>query len=156
MLTNDSLAGPFGPLDDLVARIEASSADVWSATGNHYPQDHMQSYLLAFRDGVLAREPLGGFFAAVRAQDTKKAVIQTYEFGLSELVHSHGLSAEVGWTKDALGIPDSADSVLGGWARMLRTGFPFVKRTLLEQRRFADQRAAIAAVVKQEYGVELS
>ncbi|MBF4768356.1 hypothetical protein ISU10_11315 [Nocardioides agariphilus] len=155
VLTNDSLAGPYGPLDDLVGRIEASSAEVWSATGNHFPQDHMQSYLLAFRDGVLGREPLRGFFADVRAQETKKAVIQTYEFGLSQLVQQHGLSAEVGWSKEALGISSSADSVLGGWARMLATGFPFVKRTLLEQRRFADLRGPIATVVQQEYGVEL-
>lgn len=155
ILTNDSLAGPFGPLDPLLSRIEASSAEVWSATGNHFPQDHMQSYLLAFRDGVLDREPLRGFFADVRAQETKKDVIKTYEFGLSELVQRHALRAEVGWPKEALGIDRSTDSVLGGWAPMLADGFPFVKRTLLEQRRFADLRPAIAAVVRQEYGVEL-
>ncbi len=156
VLTNDSLAGPFGPLDDLVRRLEASTADVWSATANHYPQDHMQSYLLAFRGGVLGREPLRGFFAGVRGQETKKAVIQTYEFGLSELVAEYGLTSEVGWSKQDLGIAETTDSVLGGWAAMLTTGFPFVKRTLLEQRRFADYRAAIAAVVAQEYGVELA
>ena len=155
VMTNDSLAGPYGPLDDLLARIEASSAEVWSATANHFPKDHMQSYLLAFRDGVLAREPLRGFFAQVRAQETKKAVIQTYEFGLSDLVQQHGLTAEVGWPKEDLGIERMTDSVLGGWARMLASGFPFVKRTLLEQRRFADQHDAIAAVVRQQYGVDV-
>jgi hypothetical protein len=155
IVTNDSLAGPFGPLDRLLARIEASTAEVWSATGNHFPQDHMQSYLLAFRDGVLGREPLRGFFAEIRAQETKKAVIQAYEFGLSDLVRRHGLHAEVGWPKEALGIERSTDSVLGGWAAMLTSGFPFVKRTLLEQRRFAELRPAVAAVVRQEYGVEL-
>ncbi len=155
VMTNDSLAGPYGPLDDLVARIEASSADVWSATANRYPEDHMQSYLLAFRGGVLAREPLRTFFAEVRAEETKRAVNSTYEFGLSRLVRQHALSMEVGWSKDVLGLSESTDSVLGGWARMLASGFPFVKRTLLEQRRFADQRGAIAAVVEREYGVRL-
>ena len=49
VLTNDSLAGPYAPLDDLVARVDASPADVWAATSNVYPQVHLQSYLLAFR-----------------------------------------------------------------------------------------------------------
>ena len=66
VLTNDSLAGPFGPLDDLLARIEASPAEVWAATENEHPQVHLQSYLLGFRGGVLAREPLRGFFADCR------------------------------------------------------------------------------------------
>jgi hypothetical protein len=155
VLTNDSLAGPYGPLDDLLAKMEASPADVWAATGNHFPQDHLQSYLLRFRGGVLAREPLRGFFGAVRAQETKRAVIQTYEFGLSEVVQQHGLTSEMGWTKETLGIDRMTDSVLGAWARMLGAGFPFVKRTLLEQRRFADVRDSIALVVRQEYGEEL-
>jgi hypothetical protein len=155
VLTNDSLAGPYAPLDDLVARMEASPADVWAATRNHVPQDHLQSYLLRFRGGVLGREPLRGFFASVRAQETKWAVIQAYECGLSELVQRHGLTTETGWSKESLGIDRTTDSVLGGWPRMLASGFPFVKRTLLEQRRFADVRDAVAVVVRQEYGVEL-
>ena len=51
VLTNDSLAGPYGPLDDLLARIEASPAEVWAATANEQPQVHLQSYLLGFRGG---------------------------------------------------------------------------------------------------------
>ena len=155
ILTNDSLAGPYGPLDDLLARIEASSADVWAATQNHMPQDHLQSYLLAFRGGVLAREPLRTFFGSVRAEETKRDVIHTYEFGLSSAVHEHHLTQAVGWTKRDLQISESTDSVLGAWPRLLASGFPFIKRTLLEQRRFAHLHDAIATVVRQEYGVEL-
>lgn len=153
VLTNDSLAGPFGPLDGLVRRIESSDADVWAATANHFPVEHLQSYLLAFRGGVLGREPLRSFFGGVRAQETKRDVIQQYEFGLSRLAREHGLSVEVGWTKEALGIEGSVDSVLGGWAGLLGDDFPFVKRTLLEQRRFADVGAAVTAVVRERFGV---
>jgi hypothetical protein len=155
VLTNDSLAGPYGPLDDVLARIENSPADVWAATDNHVPQTHLQSYLLAFRGGVLAREPLRGFFAGVRAQETKKAVILAYEFGLTDVAQAHGLVTDVGWSKEALGIPVSNDSALGAWDRMLGRGFPFVKRVLLEDRRFADQRDTIAVVIRQEFGVEI-
>ena len=104
---------------------------------------------------MLAREPLRGFFAGIRAQETKRDVVQTYEFGLSELLHRHGMKTDVGWPKEALGISPETDSVLGAWHRMLAGGFPFVKRTLLEDGRFADQRDAVAVVVRQEYGVGL-
>jgi hypothetical protein len=155
VLTNDSLAGPYGPLDDLLARIEASTADVWAATENHQPQPHLQTYLLAFRGGVLAREPLRGFFAGVRPQETKEAVVLAYEFGLTDVAQEHGLVTDVGWSEEALGIPVSSDSALGAWDRMLERGFPFVKRVLLEDRRFAHQRDTIAVVIGQEFGVEL-
>jgi lipopolysaccharide biosynthesis protein len=155
VLTNDSLAGPYGPLDGVLARIEASSADVWSATANRLPQWHLQSFLLAFRGGVLAREPLRGFFASVRAQETKRAVIQTYELGLSGLAREHGLTTDVGWSNAALQLSESDNPVLHGWARMLASGFPFVKRALLEERWFADYREAIVTVVRQEYGAEV-
>jgi lipopolysaccharide biosynthesis protein len=156
VLTNDSLAGPYGALDGVLARSEGSSADVWAATANTLPQFHLQSFLLAFQHGVLAREPLRGFFAGVRAQDTKRAVIQTYEFGLSDAAVAHGLAMDVGWPKDSLGISEATDSVLGAWGQMLKAGFPFVKRTIFEDSRFADQRDAVAVIVRQEYGVELS
>ncbi|MEO6511540.1 MAG: rhamnan synthesis F family protein, partial [Nocardioides sp.] len=155
ILTNDSLAGPYGPLDDLLARIEASTSDVWAATQNHAPHDHLQSYLLAFRGGVLGREPLRSFFGGVRAQESKRDVVQTYEFGLSAQVEEHGLTYDVGWTKEDLQISPTTDSILGAWPRMLSGGFPFVKRTLLEQRRFDHLHDSIATVVRQEYGAEL-
>jgi lipopolysaccharide biosynthesis protein len=155
VLTNDSLAGPYAPLDELVARIVASPADVWAATSNVHPQVHLQSYLLAFRGGVLAREPLRDFFANVRAQETKRDVVRTYEFGLSDLLQRHAMTTDVGWTKEALGVSPGTDSVYGAWSRMLAGGFPFVKRTVLEDPRFADQRDAVAVVVRQEYGVDL-
>ena len=31
-------------------------------------------------------------------------MIQTYEFGLSELLQSHGMTTDVGWPKEALGV----------------------------------------------------
>ena len=113
VLTNDSLAGPYGPLDDLVARIEASPADVWAATDTHHPAVHLHSYLLGFRGGLLAREPLRGFFAGVRAQETKRAVIETYEFGLSDLVQRPRADGRGGVVEGSAGLRLSTDSVLG-------------------------------------------
>ena len=64
------------------------------------------------------------------------------------------MTTDVGWPKETLGVSPGTDSVLGAWSRMLTARFPFVKRTVLEDSRFADQRDAIALVIRQEFGVE--
>lgn len=145
VLTNDSLLGPAGPLDELLRRIEASKADIWSATDNRRPTEHLQSYLLAFRDGALAREPLAGFFASVSPRDSKGDVVRSYEFGLTAIADAHGLSREVGWSKADLGIDDATESAYASWRELLDAGFPFVKRALVEVKHLAGDREAVLA-----------
>lgn len=147
VLTNDSLVGPLGPLDELVRRIDAGTSDVWAATANHHPAEHLQSYLLAVRGGALAREPLAGFFARVRPLESKRAVVDAYEIGLTTTVDAADLTRETGWTHDALGLPLDVDLSLHGWRALLAAGFPFVKRMLLTAPQYADQRSEVAAVV---------
>lgn len=152
ILTNDSLVGPLGPLDGLLGRIEASPARVWAATANHWPTDHLQSYLLAFSGGVLAEPPLRRFFAGVGPQPSKTQVIRTYEFGLSSLVAAEGLTTGVGWDQADLGLEPGDDAVLGGWEALLDAGFPFLKRTLLTDPRFDVIRARVDARLQGRQG----
>lgn len=143
VLTNDSLVGPIGPVDDLLRRIAASNAQVWAATTNNRPTPHLQSFLLAFCGGVLADERLRDFFANVVPQPSKTQVVRTYEFGLTRLINDLGLTTEVGWRHQDLGLPPEANPVAAGWEALLDSGFPFVKRTLLTERGFAALRPAI-------------
>ncbi|SOC57822.1 glycosyltransferase [Ornithinimicrobium cerasi] len=143
VLTNDSLVGPLGPLDEVVRRIDASSADVWAATENRQPVEHLQSYLLAFRDGVLSRPPLRDFFAGVQPVGSKRDVVFTYELGLTRVVDAAGLRRDVGWTHAELGAPETVDLPLGVWRQLLDAGMPFVKRVLLTGPQFAPVRAAV-------------
>ncbi|QGF23317.1 hypothetical protein [Raineyella fluvialis] len=75
-------------------------------------------------------------------------MIRTYEFGLSHLVADHGWTTEVGWDQADLGLPREADAVLAGWQALLKSGFPFVKRTLLTDPRFTAVRPSIQAHLK--------
>lgn len=152
VLTNDSLVSPLAPLDEVVRRLDSSRSDVWAATANHHPREHLQSYLLAVRGGALAREPLAGFFARVRPLESKRAVIEAYEIGLTAAVDDAGLTRETGWTHDELGLPLDADPSLHGWRQLLAAGFPFVKRMLLTAPQYADQREAVAALVESVRG----
>ena len=65
-------------------------------------------------------------------------------------------ATDLGWPKETLGVGPGTDSVLGAWSHMLVARFPFVKRTVLEDSRFADQRDAIALFIRQEFGVDLT
>lgn len=44
MLTNDSLEGQAGPLDELLRGIEQTEADVWGLTLNPLPRRHLHSF----------------------------------------------------------------------------------------------------------------
>lgn len=147
VLANDSLVGPVAPLDELVRRIDAGTSDVWAATVNHHPSEHLQSYLLAVRGGALAREPLAWFFAGVRPLESKRAVVEAYEIGLTAAVDAAGLTRETGWTHEELGVPLHADLTLHAWRQLVESGFPFVKRMLLTASQYAHQRQEIAALV---------
>lgn len=147
VLTNDSLVGPLGPLDEVVTRLTAGTTQVWAATANRRPVEHLQSYLLAFRGGVLAQEPLSTHFARVTALPSKRAVVRTYELGLTRVVDGAGLTRGVGWTHAELGLPESVDLTLHGWRQLLGAGFPFVKRVLMTGSQFAQHRPAVEQAV---------
>jgi hypothetical protein len=145
VLTNDSLEGPARPLDELLRRIEQTKADVWGVTLNPMPRRHLHSFLLAFTGGALARQPLRDFFASVQAQPSKKSVIEFYELGLTAAADEAGLSVEAGWTAEELGVPEGTLIPIYAWQELMDAGFPFVKRVLITQLRFAAWRPAIEA-----------
>ena len=147
VLTNDSLIGPLAPLDELLGRLAASTTDVWGATANRWPAEHLQSYLLAFRGGVLSREPLSGFLAGVTGLESKSAVVRTYEVGLTETVDRACLSRDVGWSHAELGLPETVDLTLHGWHELLEAGFPFVKRVLTTGSQFVQHRPAVVEAI---------
>ncbi|WP_134772057.1 glycosyltransferase [Ornithinimicrobium flavum] len=144
ILTNDSLEGPAGSLEELTRRITTSDAQVWGATWNRRPRPHLQSSLMVFSGGVLGLPDLQRFFADVAPQQSKEDVILAYEIGLSALVRELGLSTATGWSQDELGMPPDANALLA-WEVLLDAGFPFVKRVLLTEPRFAAWRPAIEA-----------
>lgn len=149
VLTNDSLVGPLGPLDELVRRMESSGAHVWGPTLNRQPAEHLQSYLLGFAGGVLARPELRDFFAGILPQDSKRGVILRYELGLTRLVDELGLRRAPGWTHEELGLWELANPPVHAWGALLERGFPFVKRVLLTGRDFETVRSTVEQVVRE-------
>lgn len=153
ILANDSLAGPFAPLDDLIADFEASTVDVWAATSTHQFIDHLQSYFLGFRNGVLADASLKQFFHRLPAVSEKSAIIERYELGLSRRLFAEGFTMSAAFESERV-TTATENPTIAGWRELLRLGFPFVKRELLRNPDVVADGHEVRDVVKASYGTD--
>jgi hypothetical protein len=153
ILANDSLVGPFAPLDDVIAGFERSTADVWAATSTHQFVDHLQSYLLGFRNGVLADSTLRQFFRRLPMVEQKSAIIERYELGLSRRLFAEGFTMAAAYESEQVTSP-TENPTISGWRELLRLGFPFVKRELLRNPDVVSDGHDVRDVVQRLYGTD--
>lgn len=153
LLLNDSMAGPFAPLDGLLTHFEGSDADVWAITDSRQLEHHVQSYCLGFKGGTLEDAGLRSFWSDIRVQPTREAVIEWYELGLSRLLARRRLVVDVAipsWK-----VVDVDDNpVINGWRRLLDLGFPFVKRQILREPHVCPDGAEVRGELRRRFGVE--
>jgi hypothetical protein len=155
LLTNDSMAGPFAPLAPLLADFDAARTDVWSLTDSYQLGRHMQSFFVGFRGGVLAEPALRTFFRRVRVEPEKMDVVRRYEVGLTAACLGGGYTMSTRFRSQDLGI-GAENPTLAGWYRLLEAGFPFVKRTLINDPSTAPGAEHVDAVLRRTYGVDLA
>lgn len=151
LLTNDSILGPFAPLERATAR--PADADVWAITSTTQIRPHLQSYWLQFRPGVLASPPLVRFFASIRDYENKVAIVRHHEIGLSESLRRAGLVSRVLAPAGDLGV-GRVNPTLAAWRELLRRGFPFVKRSLLRDPRVRVPREEVESAVREILGAD--
>jgi GT2 family glycosyltransferase len=134
---NDSLIGPFGSLEGIIAEIRARDAGFFAFSECTSGGYHAQSFFFGWNGRNLASEGLRSFWAEVRNLSSKFDVIDSYEHGIA------GLSAA---------LPDASKQIVfgmervfsrraeamsrfnpthNGWRALLEAGFPFVKTDLL-------------------------
>lgn len=130
LLTNDSMVGPFAPIERAVRAAESSHADICSLTESVQYVHHPQSFFLMFRKGILNEPPMRRFFDEVREQSEKVEIIQAYELGLSRHCAHEGYSWESVAGGDRLSV-GTENPTLYGWESILDAGIPFVKRNIL-------------------------
>lgn len=155
ILTNDSMVGPFGPIAPLLAAFEATPTDVWSLTDSYQLGHHMQSFFVGFRGGVLAEPAFRRFFRGVRVEPEKMDVVRRYEVGLTATCLRGGYSMATQFRSQDLGVGPE-NPTLAGWQRLLAVGFPFVKRTLVNDPSTAPGAEDVARVVRRRFGVDLA
>ncbi len=89
LLVNDSICGPFLPLEPVFGRMRQEPAGLFGLTENLAPRPHLQSYLLLAR-GKEAIADIADFLARYRQTAYKRAVVRTGEVALSTWMRQRG------------------------------------------------------------------
>jgi lipopolysaccharide biosynthesis protein len=155
LLMNDSLIGPFAPIDRLLERFHRSRADAWAMTDTQQLGHHLQSYALGFRDGVLDRASMRAFWDGIRVEASRDDVIRVSELGLSQLLRRHRFTTGVaieGWRA----VDGDDNPTIIGWRRLLDLGFPFLKRQVLLEPGVCPDGAEAPAELRRRFGIEVS
>jgi lipopolysaccharide biosynthesis protein len=155
LVVNDSLVGPFAPLDDVVADFEQTTADVWGMVESNQFAPHLQSFFRGFRYGVLAEPAMRRFWRDVRVVPDKFALIQAYEFGFTEFLVRHGFSATQ-FVHHSEVVNEGINPTMLGWRALLDSGVPFVKRELVRRPDLAPDGHRLPAVVADRYGADVA
>lgn len=155
ILINDSMVGPFRPLEEMAHSFESTTADVWGATSTRQVIPHLQSYLLGFRNGVLADPAVRQFWRSVDHHEDKSRIIGDYELGLSRLLRAEGITASA-WFASERVVSPADNPVINGWHRLIELGFPFVKRELVRNPAIVRDARLAPHVIREQFGADVA
>ena len=93
ILCNDSVYGPFFPLEQVFGEMKGESCDFWGMTSNYDIAFHIQSYFLVFRKTILVSSVFQKFWKSVEIMKSKEKVIKLCEIGLSQTLLKAGFKA---------------------------------------------------------------
>ena len=89
LLVNDSVCGPFLPLEPAFDLMRQEPAGLFGLTENLAPRPHLQSYLLLARGGAAIAD-IAAFLGRYRQTAYKRAVVRTGEVALSTWMRRRG------------------------------------------------------------------
>jgi lipopolysaccharide biosynthesis protein len=155
LVVNDSLVGPFAPLDAVVQNFEETSADAWGMVESNQFASHLQSFFRGFRYGVLAEPVMHRFWRDVRVIPDKSALIAEYEFGFSEFLRRNGFSTSP-FVHHSDVVGEGLNPTIHGWRALFDAGVPFVKRELVLHPDLTANGHRIMPVVAERYGTDVA
>ena len=155
LLVNDSLAGPFQPIDHLYKMFDETGADVWGMTdSSQLGTHHLQSYCMGFKHGCLQEPALAKFWHDICIESTRDDIIHRYEIGLSRLLHREHFSVDAAFRHSQV-VRGGDNPTIHGWRQLLDLGLPFVKRQLLRQPELTPDGSQVRAELLRRFGVDV-
>jgi hypothetical protein len=155
LVLNDSLVGPFAPIDHIIEDFETTQADVWGMVENDQYVSHLQSYFRGFRHGVLTESPLAEFWRDIRVIDDKLELIGAYEFGFAAILAQNYYTC-ASFVHHREVVRNGLNPTAAGWKQLLERGVPFVKRENFRPGNpYLNDAHLIPDVVRQRYGVDV-
>jgi hypothetical protein len=102
IIINDSVFGPFRPLEATMLRLDYSDVDVWGLTESWQRRYHLQSYFIAFGPRAIRAPAFRKFWGQVIPAPSKAYVIGKYEVGLTQTMIKAGLRVAALWPYEML------------------------------------------------------
>ncbi|MBI1172349.1 glycosyltransferase [bacterium] len=134
---NDSLIGPFAPLDEMIADIRETNAGFFALSECTVGGYHAQSFFFGWNRLNLSSAPLREFWERVEVERDKTQVIIKYEHTIAPMsatLPDPTVQIVYGMQRVLGGDPSEISNVNPthhGWRRLLKNGFHFVKTDLL-------------------------
>ena len=122
-LVNDSVVGPFYPLEPYLQRVEALGTDAFGLVLNPSRKNrHLQSWFIGLKPSVFLADWFREFMASITAVGRKEDVCNRYENGLARLLEAHSIPYA--------GLYElRGKSVYNAVGRLYAKGFPFLKKS---------------------------
>lgn len=133
IFANDSCYGPFFPLDKVFEKMDKLNPDFWGITENCYDLKghkfpHIQTYFFVLKKRVFTSESFNNFINSVSSENSKIAVINNYEIGLTKCLKDVGFIYKTYVDK----YKNFKNPTISKWRELLNEGLsPFVKYSVL-------------------------
>ena len=102
IIANDSVCGPFLPLEPMLLRLDYTVADVWGLTDSWQHRYHLQSYFVAFGPRAIRSPVFRRFWSTVIPAPSKLFIVRRYEIGLTQALLEDGLEVSALWPYETL------------------------------------------------------
>jgi rhamnosyltransferase len=164
LLANDSVLGPFFSIDNILARLEGSEADIVGMTDSFRFYPHLQSYFLYCKKKVVSSQEFLRFFAEIEALEFKMFIIRKYEVGFSRFLSRRFRLAALYRLEQALAQtdyhqrpPQWVEPTFHLWKPLITEfGFPFLKKSVLTRRGVSlGEVSTILAGANSSYNIEI-
>ena len=130
LLLNDSNAGPFGTLGELLDKMNESPYDITGITDSLQHRYHIQSFMMHFKNNSLNHQSMVAFWQSIRSQSSKLDVVLAYEIGLTSRAQGSGLFVGAIYPWNIL-VDYWVNASVKAWQRLLDLGYPFIKREVV-------------------------
>jgi len=152
ILCNDSVYGPFFPLEQIFSEMKGNACDFWGITSNYDIAYHVQSYFLVFSKTVLVSSAFQKFWKEMEIQKSKKNVIKHGEVHLSQTLLKAGFRAST-YTRHrlllSLAIVYSVQFFIVKAGIRIRKALNVLFLRLSHRRRKDHHRKSLAALIKE-------
>jgi lipopolysaccharide biosynthesis protein len=155
---NDSIVGPLYDLRPLINTIVNDNHDYLGITESEQIAPHFQSYCFALSTRALRTMEISQIFEADKMAkidiSERDYAISKREVPILSKIHNLGLSSRVIWKAGTLTSVANNPS-LDGWERLIGSGFPFVKRSLLSDQNNRKKLLEILVVLDKQQNLDI-